>query len=94
MEHQGVTWALLVQVLASITTLASMWAYGSKHTSGPLLALAGQVFWWVIMFQGSLWGLLPLNIAMAFVHARNLIKWRAEADMASLTKGMNARREA
>ena len=71
-----VTWPLIVQTLASLTTLASMWFYGSKHTLGPGLAVAGQVFWWIIMFQGALWGLLPLNIAMAIIHVRNLIKWR------------------
>jgi hypothetical protein len=67
-----------VQLLASVVTLASMWAYGSKLTLGPALALVGQVCWWIIMFQGGLWGLLPLNAAMAFIHIRNFLKWRAD----------------
>lgn len=69
---------LTVQLAASITTLISMWFYGSKSLYGPRLAIMGQVFWWIIMFQGSLWGLLPLNIAMAIMHVRNEIKWRAD----------------
>lgn len=89
-DHRGVleglcafvadmTRELIVQLLASITTLISMWFYGSKSLYGPSLAIMGQVFWWIIMFQGKLWGLLPLNIAMAIMHVRNLIKWRRDA---------------
>lgn len=78
-EHEGLSAELIVQILASVTTLISMWSYGSKSVYGPLLAIVGQGFWWAIMIQSSLWGLLPLNVAMAFVHIRNLIKWRREA---------------
>lgn len=68
-----------VQAAASVTTLAGQWQYGSKRMLGPILGCVAQVFWWGIMFQGNLWGLLPLNIAMAFIHVRNLIKWRRDA---------------
>lgn len=68
-----------VQLVASVLTLAGMWLYGNRSLWGPLLGLGAQVPWWLIMYQGGLWGLLPLNIMVFVIHGRNLIKWRVDA---------------
>lgn len=72
----SLTLQLACELSASLLTLVSMWAYGNQRTLGPTLGLTAQVPWWTLMIHQSLWGLLPLNIAMAFIHARNLWKWR------------------
>lgn len=65
--------------MASLLTLSGQWLYGNKSPWGPWIGIASQVPWNIIMIQGGLWGLLPVNIAMLVIHTRNLIKWRADA---------------
>jgi hypothetical protein len=67
--------ALLIQLAASGLTIAGTYFYGNKSKLGPCLGLAAQVPWWIIMVNGSLWGLLPVNGMMLFMHTRNLWKW-------------------
>lgn len=69
---------LIIQLTASALTLFSSWFYGNKSLLGPWIGIASQVPWWIIMFQGSLWGLLPVNVAMLVMHIRNLWKWKNE----------------
>lgn len=69
----------LIQLSASALTLSGSWFYGNKSLWGPGLGIAAQVPWWIIMVQGSLWGLLPVNLAMLVMHVRNLRKWNNEA---------------
>lgn len=66
----------LIQLTASALTLFGMWQYGNKSKWGPAAGILAQVPWWIIMIDGSLWGLLPVNCAMLVVHVRNLLKWR------------------
>jgi hypothetical protein len=63
-----------LQLFASITTLIGV-AYGTTNTEGILIYLCSQVSWWIIMWRGKLWGLLPLNAAMVGVLFYNL--WKA-----------------
>jgi hypothetical protein len=70
-----VTLALLMQLAASAITIAGQWAYGNRSLYGPVLGLMAQVPWWIIMVQGSLWGLIPVNVSMLIVHTRNLRIW-------------------
>jgi hypothetical protein len=70
--------ALALQLAASASTIASTWLYGNKMLWGPRLALLSQVFWWTIMVVYGLWGLLPVNAMMVFIHTRNLRKWKNE----------------
>jgi hypothetical protein len=74
-----VTTALVIQLSASALTIAGSWFYGNKSAAGPWLGLASQIPWNIIMVQGHLWGLAPVNAMMAIIHIRNLIKWRADA---------------
>src|SRR5688572_499685 len=85
MEH--VSPALLIQLTASALTIAGSWFYGSKSVAGPWLGLASQVPWNIIMIQGSLWGLLPVDILMAVMHTRALLKWRADDNREAAERG-------
>jgi hypothetical protein len=73
----------VVQLTASALTILGMYLYGNKSALGPLIGIAAQVPWWLIMFTGSLWGLLPVNSMMLVIHIRNLIKWRRDARQAA-----------
>lgn len=72
------TWALFWQLAASAVTIWSMWQMGNRRLSGPAWGLFGQLVWLVMMITSEAWGLLPVNAAMWFVHARNLRKWMRE----------------
>jgi hypothetical protein len=54
--------------------------YGNKTLWGPAVGIAAQVPWWLIMYQSSLWGLLPVNTMMLVIHVRNLWKWKREGN--------------
>jgi hypothetical protein len=43
-----------------------------------VIGIAAQVPWWIILFKGSLWGLVPVNTMMLVIHVRNLWKWTKE----------------
>jgi len=66
---------LAAQLAASALTIAGTYFYGNKTRAGPMLGIAAQLPWWLLMYEGSLWGLLPVNIMMLVLHARNLWKW-------------------
>ena len=67
------TTSFVIQLGASITTLLGVY-YGTTTATGSLWYIASQALWWAIMVRDKLWGLLPLNIAMAIVLVHNLIK--------------------
>lgn len=70
---------LATQLSASALTIAGTYFYGNKTVAGPMLGIAAQVPWWLVMYEGSLWGLLPVNAMMLVLHARNLHKWLSES---------------
>ena len=72
------TFAIFLQIGASVTTLLQMWLYGNKSVSGPIWGLISNAFWWGVMIEAGLWGLLPFNVIMLGVNLRNLIKWSAD----------------
>lgn len=69
---------LVTQLSASALTIAGTFYYGNKSKLGPWLGIAAQVPWWLIMTEGGLWGLLPVNLMMLVLHVRNLIKWNKD----------------
>jgi uncharacterized membrane protein len=69
---------LIWQLAASILTILGSYLYGNKSLWGPIVGIAAQVPWWVIMWHGSLWGLAPVNTMMLVIHVRNLWKWKLE----------------
>lgn len=69
---------IVTQLTASALTIAGMYFYGNKSKMGPALGIVAQIPWWIIMVDGSLWGLLPVNGLMLVMHLRNLWKWSKE----------------
>ncbi len=67
--------SLTFQVAATIFTLGSLWLAGHKNRWSPVLGLVGQIPWLLLMQHDGLWGLLPLNIAVTCLHARNVRLW-------------------
>jgi hypothetical protein len=67
---------LLPWVLSAVT-VSVMWMAGNKTPWAWRLSLLNQCLWlwWIVLAQA--WGLLPMNLAMFAVAARNLRKWRA-----------------
>lgn len=66
------TWHRVLELGASIATLAGM-AIGSTTLAGAGCYAVGQIFWWWLTFDRKLWGLMPLNIASTAVIAWNLV---------------------
>jgi hypothetical protein len=64
--------ALLIELCASALTIAGIYL-GSTTTHGALCYAASLVFWLWLMAVKRLWGLLPLNVALATVTAFNLL---------------------
>lgn len=65
---------LLSAITIWMTTLA-----GNKHPSAWAVGLLGQALWlgWIIAAEA--YGLLPMNVALWVVYARNHWKWRTPA---------------
>lgn len=61
--------------LLSALTIWMMWAAGNKNPNAWLVGALSQVLWAVWIFETEAWGLVPMNVALAFVYTRNLVKW-------------------
>lgn len=62
---------LLVEMIASVTTITGIW-YGSTTLLGALLYAAGVPFWYWLTVARKAWGLMPLNVLTTLAIARNL----------------------
>lgn len=89
---------MLDQLLPFVTgcvTLVAMWLSGSKRSAGWAVGLANQGLWVWFIVSFEAWGLLPLTVALTFVYARNLLRWRADErqpDDEPLVKGQPPKR--
>ena len=65
----GLPW-LLSAITIWMTVLA-----GTKHHLAWAVGLGNQALWlgWIIL--SGTWGLIPMNIALWVVYARNHLKW-------------------
>lgn len=61
--------------LLSAITIYSMLLAGNKKRGAWLVWLVNQLLWLVWIVLSGAWGLLPMNIALWVVYARNYIKW-------------------
>lgn len=59
----------------SAITIYTMFLAGNQHRHTWLLGLVNQALWlsWILMVEA--WGLLPMNLALWIVYARNHWKW-------------------
>ena len=64
-------------LLSAITIYMTILA-GNKSSIAWLVGIVNSALWllWIIASQS--WGLIPMNIALWFVYARNYFKWSNE----------------
>jgi hypothetical protein len=65
------TLKFVLEFLASIAAIITVWVYGNKNNKAPIIGMIGQMFWWVLTFYSEMWGLIPLNVVMLIIHIRN-----------------------
>lgn len=65
--------------LLSVITIYMTVLAGNKTSWAWLLGLVNQALWlgWIVAAEA--WGLIPMNIALWIVYARNHLKWSKEA---------------
>ncbi|QTN02429.1 hypothetical protein GTN27_04270 [Ochrobactrum sp. EEELCW01] len=66
--------AYMPWLLSAITIYMTVLA-GNKTRNAWLIGLANQALWLSWIVATSAWGLLPMNIALWVVYARNHLKW-------------------
>jgi len=77
----------LIQIMPWIMSAITIWMTvlaGNRHRSAWLIGLANQALWlsWIILTAN--WGLLPMNIALWIVYARNHMRWSADREKGSV----------
>jgi hypothetical protein len=74
---------LLPWLMSAITIWMTVLA-GNKHSSAWLIGIVNQALWlsWIVM-TGT-WGLIPMNIALWIVYARNHMRWSADREKGSV----------
>lgn len=63
-------------LLSAITIWMTLLA-GNVHRSAWLVGLGNQALWLIWIVVTGTWGLIPLNVALWIVYARNHLKWNA-----------------
>ena len=61
--------------LLSTITIWMMLLAGNLHKSAWLVGLCNQCLWMLWIWATETWGLIPLNLALWVVYARNYLKW-------------------
>ena len=61
-------------LLSAITIYMTVLA-GNKSKNAWLFGLGNQALWLLWIITVGAWGLLPMNIALWIVYARNHLKW-------------------
>ena len=59
-------------------TLVSIYYGGNHKLIGPVFGIAGVLPWTLMAIQTRQWGMIPLNIIIAFLQARALHLWRRD----------------
>jgi cadmium resistance protein CadD (predicted permease) len=65
--------------LLSASTLWMAYLQGDMNKAAwvvGLVGLVGQLGWFVLTFVSGLYGLLPLNIGLTILYARNYLAWK------------------
>ena len=63
--------------LLSAITIYTMFLAGDRNKNTWLIGLFNQALWLTWIIASASWGLIPMNIALWIVYARNHMKWRA-----------------
>lgn len=72
-------WAVvtLLPYLLSAITIYTMLLAGNKNKYAWAGGLVNQALWLVWIVASHSWGLIPMNLALWVVYARNHLKWKA-----------------
>ena len=70
--------AYLPWLLSAITIYMNVLA-GNKTRWAWLVGLGNQALWLAWILTSATYGLIPMNIALWVVYARNHLKWRSAA---------------
>lgn len=71
---RGAVVAYLPWLLSAATIYMTVLA-GNKSRWAWAIGLGNQAFWLVWIIASASWGLLPMNVALWAVYARNHLKW-------------------
>lgn len=74
MLHNELLVAYLPWLLSAIT-IYTMFLAGNVSKATWLVGLANQALWLVWIVAAEAWGLIPMNVALWIVYARNHLKW-------------------
>lgn len=64
-------------IMSAVTIWMTLLA-GNKHKSAWLVGIGNQALWLTWIVTVGAWGLIPMNIALWIVYARNHLKWSAK----------------
>ena len=64
--------------LLSLLTIYSAVLCGDKKAFGWTIGFINQGLWLTWIITSETWGMLPMNIVLAFIFAKNYFKWAAE----------------
>ena len=72
-----------LELAASFAAITTVWIYGNRSRNAPIIGVLGQILWWWLTISQEMWGLVPLNVVMLFVHIRNYIRMKREDNIRS-----------
>lgn len=61
--------------LLSVITIYMTILAGNKHPKAWLFGIVNQALWLAWIIASETWGLIPMNVALWAVYARNHWKW-------------------
>jgi len=65
--------------LLSVLTIYGVIETGNKRLRAWVICLVNQALWLVWICASGTWGMIPMNVALWIVAARNLRRWHREA---------------
>ena len=66
-------------LLSAITIYMTILA-GNKSRWAWVVGLVNSSLWLLWIIASASWGLIPMNIALWFIYARNYLKWNKEEE--------------
>ena len=67
----------IINWIASLTAIISIWLYGNKWNYAPYFGLFSQVFWWAFTYLHDIISMYVLCGFMTITHIRNIFKMRS-----------------
>jgi hypothetical protein len=61
--------------ITGFITLVGVYFTGKKRWFGQAIQFISQIFWAGLIVQRRLWGLIPLELTLFYLYARNAWRW-------------------